>query len=321
MGAAVGGAVTGAATVGGTEPSDAATARSIGAASAGRGALRSGPVPPAGAAAGSVRVAGGARAGAPAVPPDDLEDEGPWARPDGADGGAGDAGPDDGLRGPGAELRRKLRAQRQLRLVTLMSLAALVLLVLPAFFAVRATVSDPVFASLDSLEVPGWAAANKKDFESNSSLCLLECTFRERAAESGKPFAETTQVYTTALTKAGWTPRKVEGCPEAPVRPEEGTYSCWSRDELTLDLAVGLPGCAVDQLAAELNPPANAEPVEPVDPATCEGSTVVIKVWYAIADQRGKKDTAPGPVGETPNPVLRTDDSIFQQPKPTPEAS
>ncbi|MDI6103613.1 hypothetical protein QLQ12_33875 [Actinoplanes sp. NEAU-A12] len=303
---------------------DAGTARPMGSAAAGRGVVTSGPVSPAAAGAASGQAGAGSRGGAPAVPSDGLDDGEPRARQDGrgeTGGEADDADPEGGLRGARAELRRKLRTQRQLRLVTLMSLAALVLLVLPAFFAVRATVSDPVFASLDSLDVPAWASGNEKDFKSNSNLCLLECSFRERTADSGQPFAQTTDVYTKALTKAGWTPRKVEGCPEMPVRPEEGTYSCWSRDELTLDLAVGLPNCAVDQVAAELNPVAGAEPPKPADAAACQGSTVVIKVWNAIADQRGKKDTAPGPIGETPNPVLRTDDSILQQTKPTPEAS
>lgn len=272
--------------------------------------------------AASGRGVAGTRAGAPAVPADGFEDGEPRARQDTPDGSDGDAeDPDGGLRSASAELRRKLRTQRQLRLVTLMSLAALVLLVLPAFFAVRATVSDPVFASLDSLDVPTWASSNKKDFESNSALCLLECSFRERAADSAQPFAETTDVYAKALTKAGWTQRQVEGCPESPIRADEGTYSCWSRDELTLDLAVGLPGCAVDRVAAELNPPVGVEAPLAADPATCEGSTVNIKVWNAIADQRGKKDTAPGPVGVQPDRVLRTDDPVFQQSRPTPEAS
>jgi hypothetical protein len=218
-------------------------------------------------------------------------------------------------------LRRKLRSQRRLRLVTLMSLAALVLLVLPAFFGVRAMSSDPVLASLDALEVPAWASKNDKDFETGNSLCLGVCEFRERVSESDQPFAETTKAYSTALTKAGWAERKVEGCPEMPVKAEEGTYTCWQRDELTLDLAVGLPGCAVDQVSAEGNPQAGEEAPEPIDPASCVGSTVSIKVWNAIEDERGKKDPAPGPQGVQPDAVLPTDDSIFQQTDPTPEAS
>ena len=106
-----------------------------------------------------------------------------------------------------------------------------------------------------------------------------------------------------------------------PVRADEGTYTCWQRDELTLDLAVGLPGCAVDRVSAEQNPQAGAVAPELVDPASCVGSTVSIKVWNAIEDERGKEDPAPGPQGVQPDPVLRPDDSIFQSTDPTPQAS
>ncbi|MEU8662884.1 hypothetical protein [Actinoplanes philippinensis] len=242
------------------------------------------------------------------------------------DGGLGESGPaagdepEGGLRGASAELRHKLRTQRRLRLVTLMSLAALVLLVLPAFFVVRSMSEDPVLASLDALSVPEWASKNDKDFETGNSLCLGVCEFRERVSESDQPFAETTKVYTKALADAGWTERKVKGCPEAPVRAEEGTYTCWQREELTLDLSVSLPGCAVDQVSAEGNPQAGVA-AEPIDPASCVGSTVSIKVWNAIEDERGKEDPAPGPQGVQPDQILPTDDSIFQQTSPTPEAS
>ncbi|MEV0897811.1 hypothetical protein [Actinoplanes sp. NPDC049802] len=224
---------------------------------------------------------------------------------------------DETVEGGLAELRHKLRTQRRLRLVTLFSLAALVLLVLPVAVGLRASVSDPVLASLAALEVPAWAEKDEENQETGSTLCIMECSFRERKVESDRPFKETTAVYTRALAEAGWQPRKVEGCPETPVAPEEGTYSCWSRDELTLDLQVGLPGCAVDQLAAEQNPTAGAEVVLP-DPAACQGSTVRIKVWNRIEDKRGEKDTAPGLLGVTPDPVLSTDDPLLS---PTPKAS
>jgi hypothetical protein len=306
----MGAAVVGAAAVGAASPGRAPVGRDgdreIGAAGGpggGRNGSATGPVSPAGAQGGNGRVAAATRAAAPDVPDDGFEK---------AEGG---------LRGAGAELRQKLRTERRLRLVTLVSLAALVLLVLPAFFGVRAMSSDPVLASLDSLQVPSWADKNEKEFESGSSLCIMECEFRERVTESEQSFAETSKVYTSALKKAGWTERKVAGCPESPIREDEGVYTCWERDELTLDLAVSLPNCAVDQFAAEQNPSAGAEVVEPPAPGECVGSTVRIKVWNAIVDERGKTDTAPGPVGQTPDPILRTDDSIFQQSSPTPEAS
>jgi hypothetical protein len=260
-------------------------------------------------------VVAGARVGAPGVPDDGDDDV--RTRTGGKPSPEGEDGP-DGLR---AELRHKLRTQRRLRVVTLVSLAALVLLILPAFFGMRAASSDPVLASLDALEVPSWASKNDKDFETGNSLCLGVCEFRERVSESDQSFKETTKVYSEALTKAGWTERKVEGCPEMPVKAEDGTYTCWQRDELTLDLSVGLPGCAVDQVSAEQNPQAGAEAPEPIDPASCVGSTVSIKVWNAIEDERGKTDPAPGPQGVQPDAVLPTDDSIFQQSEPTPATS
>ncbi|MCW2139323.1 hypothetical protein [Actinoplanes cyaneus] len=230
-----------------------------------------------------------------------------------------DAGAEGGL----AELRQKLRTQRRLRLITLSTLAAVVLLVLPAFFGLRAISSDPVFASLNALDVPAWADQKPDDKGSGSRWCFLECRFRERTADSQRPFKETTEAYTKALTEAGWTPWKVADCPESPVKAEEGTYTCFRRDEFTLDLAVGLPGCAVDQVAADALPAAGSEAAEAgaTGPEQCDasqGSTVSIKVRAAIADERGKTDRNPGPVGQTPDPVLNENDPLLS---PTPQAS
>ena len=221
-----------------------------------------------------------------------------------------DAEPEGGLRGAGAELRRKLRTERRLRLVTLVSLAALVLLVLPAFFGVRAMASDPVFASLDELKVDSQFAQAPKDQESGSTLCFLKCSFREREADSAQPFKETTAAYTTALTEAGWTQWTNAAC-EAPDEPDVSTHTCWRQDELTLDLYVGQPKCAVDEFAAGLNPTAGADAAPPADPGTCTGSSVRIKVQNTLMDHRGETDPAPGPVGQTPDAPLRTDDPLL----------
>lgn len=255
--------------------------------------------------------AGSGRAGAAAVVPANGPDGSPEADRSGEIPAAVEA-PEGGL----AELRHKLRTQRRLRLVTLVSLAAVVLLVLPAFFGIRAMSSDPVFASLDSLQVDDWAEKGPKDQEFGSALCLGECSFREREAQSERPFPETATEYSKALKKAGWAQWNAEAC-EKPARPEEESHSCWRRDELTLDLFVGLPGCAVDQFAAEQNPLAAEGPVEPQQPGECVGSSVRIKVQNTIADTRGKTDPAPGPLGVTPDTVLPDTDSIF----PTPQAS
>jgi integrin beta 3 len=210
-----------------------------------------------------------------------------------------------------------MRTRRRLRVVTLLSLAVVVLLLLPAFFGLRTAGHDPVFGSLNSLDVPSWAAKQVQDQGSGSRWCFMDCRFREREAQSDKPFKETTQAYSAALTEAGWKPWKVAECPETPVRAEDGTYSCWTRDEFTLDLWVRLPECAVDQVAA-LDPAAVPTEAATTTPKKCVGSTVSIKVQNAISDPRGKPESNDKPlVGETPDPVLSNDPLL----EPTPAAS
>jgi hypothetical protein len=246
--------------------------------------------------AGAARVAATERGGAPGVPEKGVTET-----------------PEGGL----AELRHKMRTQRRLRVGVLSALAAMVLLVLPAFFGIRAITSDPVFASLNALNVPSWATQKAVDEGNGSRWCFLDCRFWERMAESERPPKETAAVYTGALKEAGWQSWEVANCPDNPVNADEGSYTCWRRDELTLDLYVSLPGCAVEQVIAV---PEGEEGTEEqaTGPVACEGSTVSIKVRNAITDERGKKDTNPGPIGVTPDPVLPTDDSLLS---PTPEAS
>ena len=226
-----------------------------------------------------------------------------------------------GLRGARTELRNQMRSRRRLRMITLVSLAAVVLVVLPVIFGLRSASQDPVFRSLDSLKVPAWAASNVNDRSSGSRWCFLDCTFRERTADSSKPFKPTTTAYDQALTAAGWQSWKVAECPEQPVDPASGTYSCWKRDEFTLDLQVSLPDCAVDALAAQDPDALPSSGVAPptTDPSKCVGSTVSIKVQNAITDTRGKKEPKQSPdlIGETPDPTL-SDDPLLT---PTPKAS
>ena len=225
-----------------------------------------------------------------------------------------------GLRGAGNDLREKLRARRRLRVVSLLSLAVVVLVMLPALFGLRSATKDPVFGSLDSLDVPSWAAKQVEDRGSGSGWCFLDCKFREREAQSDKPFKETTAAYTAALRKAGWKTWKVSECPEYPIPADQGTYSCWKRDEFTLDLRVGQPECAVDKVAAEDPAAAGLPPSAASTPTkNCVGSTVSIKVQNAISDTRGKPDPDRNKplVGETPDPVF-SDDPLLE---PTPTAS
>ncbi|WP_130513047.1 hypothetical protein [Krasilnikovia cinnamomea] len=214
-----------------------------------------------------------------------------------------------------------MRTQRRLRVFTLMSLAVVVLGLLPLFFGIRSATRDPVFTSLDALQVPSWAAAQVKDRSSGSQWCFLDCRFRERTAQSQQPYQETTKAYAAALSTAGWHRWKVDECPEQPVT--NGSYTCWRRDEFTLDLWVGPPACAIDAIAAQdpaALPSTGANGVAPpTDPKKCTGSSVSIKVQNAITDLRGKPEPAPNPslVGETPDPVL-SDDPLLE---PTPSRS
>jgi hypothetical protein len=197
-----------------------------------------------------------------------------------------------------------------------------VLGLLPLWFGVRAATRDPVFNSLDALDVPSWAAKKVEDRSSGSRWCFMDCRFRERTAQSDQPFAQTDKAYATALRSAGWQPWNVSGCPDQPVSPQDGQYSCWRRDEFTLDLWVRLPECAVDAVAAQ-DPAALPKTgpdgvVATADPKKCKGSTVSIKVQNAITDQRGKPDgEKPGLTGETPDPVLSNDPLLEPTPSPS----
>jgi integrin beta 3 len=226
-----------------------------------------------------------------------------------------------GLRGARSELRNQMRAKRRLRVLTLVSLSVVVLGLLPLFFGIRTATRDPVFTSIDALDLPVWAATDVKDQSSGSRWCFIECRFRERTAQSQQPFAQTGTVYANALTAAGWQRRTAGPCADQPIKPEDGTYTCWQRDEFTLDLWVRLPECAVDAIAAQ-DPAAlpSTGPdgtVSTAPPEKCTGSTVSIKVQNAITDTRGKPgQEEPGLTGETPDPVLSNDPLV-----PTPSPS
>jgi integrin beta 3 len=265
-----------------------------------------GPLPP--AVRGTGRVAVAPAAAGVAVPA--RLDDGP------------DAEDDAEARGLRSELRQQLRAKRRLRVVTLVTFSVIVLVLLPLLFGIRATTRDPVFTSLDALDVPTWAAQKVSDRSSGSRWCFIDCRFRERTAQSTQAFAPTDKVYSSALKTSGWLPWKVAGCPDQPIAPSDGLYSCWRRDEFTLDLWVRLPECAVDQVAAQdpaalpSTGPNGLVPTTP--PGKCTGSTVSIKVQNAITDKRGTPDgEKPGLTGETPDPVLNTDPLLEPTPSPS----
>ena len=197
-----------------------------------------------------------------------------------------------------------MRERRRLRLGILVLVSLVLLGAVPLYFGIRTLARDPVFDTLDELNVPGWAAAKTVDNVSGSRWCLEDCRLRERTVESQKAWKETAQVYQAALAWDGWQRWKVGRCPEQPVK---GTYTCWRRDELTLDLWVRDPTC--------VPPPVNGQPAPsaPPSPAAgkCTGSLVSVKVRNAIDDERTRPQpsTDPSLTGEDPFPTL-TDDPL-----------
>ncbi|HEU4425274.1 MAG TPA: hypothetical protein VFR67_22310 [Pilimelia sp.] len=228
------------------------------------------------------------------------EDAAPGDRPAGARPFAGAAAG----RGARAELKRQLREQQRLRIITLVVASLLVLGALPLYFGIRTATRDPVFNTLDSLDVPPWAAGSIVDEVTGSRWCFKECRYRERTAESDRAPDETAQVYERALADSGWQRWQVSPCPDQPV---DGHYTCWKRDEYTLDLWVRPPSCADDPL--RLRPtvgPTEPGTADPAAPGGCAGSVVSFKVRNAIDDDRTKPTTTqdPGLTGEDPDPIF-----------------
>ncbi|HEX5741054.1 MAG TPA: hypothetical protein VFY17_05800, partial [Pilimelia sp.] len=207
------------------------------------------------------------------------------------------AGPGPAIRGASAQIRRQLRERKRLRLATLVVGCVVILGAVPLFLGVRASVSDPVLAALDTLEVPAWAAAQARDESSGSAWCVKECRFRERRATSERAAAETNALYETRLADSGWRRWRVDRCPGQPLREGE-FYSCWRRDEYTLDLWVRTPTC--EDAATE-----------------CGGAAVSMKVRLAVADERTDprgRGTDPRETGEDPDPVFTDPVAPTQRP-------
>ncbi|WP_091091461.1 hypothetical protein [Micromonospora nigra] len=201
-------------------------------------------------------------------------------------------------------LGRRLRERHRLR-TGLLTLVSVVLLgIVPTVFGVQTWHRDPAFDTLDELDVPGWAAVEPVDDVSGSRWCFLDCRLRERTVTSQRSPEETARAYEGALSAGGWQSWKPNLCPEQPAK---GSYTCWRRDELTLDLWVREPTC--------VPPPVDGEPavVPTPDPATaaaeCTGSLVSVKIRNAIDDERTRPQpsTDPSLTGEDPYPTVSED--------------
>lgn len=179
-----------------------------------------------------------------------------------------------------AEMRKHLRIAQQLKVATLVVVALLLLAAYPIYLFTRSVTSDPVFGDLDSLDLPSWATIEHKDAASGNRWCIDACRYRTRTWASERKADETAAVYETALHDAGWRPRTQGVCP--PV--EEGTATCWQRDEYVLDMWVRAPICdiAPPRPTTEAQPSASAAPDPGPPPATCPGALVTVQVFNAI---------------------------------------
>ncbi|WP_433533468.1 hypothetical protein ACQPYA_11285 [Micromonospora sp. CA-263727] len=212
--------------------------------------------------------------------------------------------PEDDRSGAGTEPRRQSHGNQRLRAVILVAVSMILFGGVPAYFGMQMMDRDPVFVSLDDLDVPTWAAAGPVDDVSGSPWCLLDCRLRERTVNSERSPEETAQAYEAALREDGWQPWTPQYCPE---QQEKGSYTCWRQDELTLDLWVRSPTC--------VPPPVDGEPavVPSLDPETaaeeCTGSLVSVKVRNAIDDERTRPQpsTDPSLTGVDPYPTLDED--------------
>jgi integrin beta 3 len=256
--------------------------------------------------------AGAARVHVPGEP-----DDGPEPTDEEAPDGGGSA------RNPRSEIRRQLREQKRLRMATLIVATLVVLGALPLYFGIRAATRDPVFNTLDALGVPGWAATSVEDEVSGSRWCIIDCRLRERRAESTRTPDETAAVYERSLGDSGWRRWEVALCPDQPV-PQGQHYTCWRRDEYTLDLWVREATCENDPLrnrptVGPAEPSGQAEPsVQAPQADACAGSVVSIKVRNAIDDDRGRPQPTqdPGLTGEDPDPVF-TDGPLLEETPPS----
>jgi integrin beta 3 len=209
----------------------------------------------------------------------------------------------DAIRGARSEVRKQLREQQRLRMWTLIALVVVVVGALPLYFVLRAATRDPVLTTLDALDVPTWAVVQGKTVDniSGSRWCLIDCRYRERSMESERAPEETSQAYQKALTDAGWTRWNVPSCVLA--EGSDGQYSCWRRDEFTLDLwvrPITTPECTDllrnrPTVGPTEKAPASAEPSAPAgSPDACKGSAITIKVQNTIDDDRLRQTGDPG---------------------------
>lgn len=190
------------------------------------------------------------------------------------------------------------------------------------YLGIQTATRDPVLNSLAGLPVPSWAAQSPEDrIITGSRWCFIDCRFRERSLVSDAPPEQTNEIYQAAMLDAGWTRWEVDGCPLTDV---DGFYTCWTRDEYTLDLWVHRPACAYDprRLRPDLESPSPGATPEDDE---CSGSVVDIKMQNRVSDERGlmqdQPDMPPSPGGPSTGPPLGGTSAPSSPGPPTPTSA
>ncbi|GLL02480.1 hypothetical protein [Dactylosporangium matsuzakiense] len=147
--------------------------------------------------------------------------------------------------------RAQVKRVRQLRYATIIFLVLAVIGAPVAFFVIRELSRDPVFAELDELNLPEWAARNPTDGAVGSRWCINECRSRQRTWESARGPDETNRAFVGKLRDAGWVEWDIPDCQAEGV---DGIETCWQRDEYVLDLWVRAAVCDVKGARPTISP-------------------------------------------------------------------
>jgi len=180
-------------------------------------------------------------------------------------------------------MRKQLRIAQQLKVVTLVVVAMLLLAAYPVYLFTRAVAEDPIFGELDGLDLPSWAVVQHDDSFIGSRWCIDQCRFRERTWVSDHKPDETNTAYVDALGDAGWRPRTNGVCPTV----TEGIASCWQRDAYVMDMWVRAPACNLPPVRPSIGPTKAADPTPSTEPSSeatagCPSALVTVKVYNAI---------------------------------------
>jgi hypothetical protein len=177
-----------------------------------------------------------------------------------------------------AELRKHMKVQQQLKTMTLVLVVLLLLAAYPVYLFAHALAADPVFAGLDRLNLPSWAAYEHADHDEGSRWCIGRCKVRTRTWLSQRGPVETSPVYESALTGGGWR-ADTEGCPESTA---DNLLSCWKKDEYRMQMQIRAPLCEAPPTRAPVPGATATGEAQPADTnPVCPGALVTMYVFNA----------------------------------------